>query len=444
MLGLLARQYDRLKTEPQLPLINRCVPRRLFSTQNYSLTMDFQRSRDRRRRVFLNECDTESTIDQESKTAVTQCRESGKSPRAYGSGARKREQLRTTDFIPKRPLSFAILAGILVTLGLVFTGLCGWTASQIATTESAEPFALQQITLETISQFQNWLSSVCFIVASVLSLQIFSLRRHRRDDYNGWYRLWAWLSAVLLCASACSVVNLSGFGIHLLYLATEYSLFRSGAIFWLVLNLTLIVLITSRVVYEVRQSIASAFLFSLAGLTMTTNMLLSHHWFRQQFIGEVSVLLETLLLWSALLLTIAMINFARFVYLDAHSLLKQKRSRALDKSELSKPHASQPKQNRPKKSTTPMPTNAVSSQSNQRSKVSSSVPVPAPESNSLTEGARRASKQINRDRVPSPSVVKLSDSDRNLLDADERDSTSLSKSDKRRLRKLQKRRREAA
>src|SRR4029077_11965570 len=54
----------------------------------------------------------------------------------------------------------------------------------------------------------GWFSSLVFTLAAGAGVVIYSIRRHRMDDYRGSYRLWLWCAAAWLVMSIDATANL--------------------------------------------------------------------------------------------------------------------------------------------------------------------------------------------------------------------------------------------
>ena len=159
----------------------------------------------RRRRVVIDEvASTNAQTEKVKKTRTTKKQVEKKEARAYSYGANRRNQLKTTDLIPKRFLAFAlVLLGLLAAIGLLnllaamaphWTNVLGESGQTLAISGQG-----------TVS---NWFVSFLLIISGIASLQIYALRQHRCDDYCGTYRLWIWLSALFLLASMNCAVDL--------------------------------------------------------------------------------------------------------------------------------------------------------------------------------------------------------------------------------------------
>jgi hypothetical protein len=57
-----------------------------------------------------------------------------------------------------------------------------------------------------IASLQGWLAQAWLFVAAVVALVVRSMRRHRRDDYNGRYRAWGWMAGLLVVTALAGAV----------------------------------------------------------------------------------------------------------------------------------------------------------------------------------------------------------------------------------------------
>jgi hypothetical protein len=115
-------------------------------------------------------------------------------PAAYASKARNDCQRRVIDFVPLRKATLAAivtaaLAAIVATVTLhVYSEALGrWL----------EPDDVAALRLDSPRNVSNWLASALLGLASLTAALVYSLRRHRADDYHGRYRVW--LSAAIGC-----------------------------------------------------------------------------------------------------------------------------------------------------------------------------------------------------------------------------------------------------
>jgi hypothetical protein len=179
--------------------------------------MDFRRSGqldERRRRVLMDEIASPADADNPEATAAGG---SAKGPvRAYHAAVLSERQLKVTDLLPVRPLWVVVL---------LLLGLTG-----IATIEAIHVHAVTLSLAEGVSHLASldakergslsaWYSSSLLAAAAALGVVVFGIRAHRVDDYRGRYRIWLWTAAALGWLSldaATSIHDSLGLGVTLL------------------------------------------------------------------------------------------------------------------------------------------------------------------------------------------------------------------------------------
>ncbi len=271
---------------------------------------------------------------------------SSRDARAYSFGADRRNQLKTTDLIPKRWTSFSFVVLLLLAsiglLNLLFNYASSWE-SQIGVSEVA---ALGLTGRGTIA---SWFSSFLLIITGLASLQIYALRQHRRDDYRGTYRLWIWMAALLMFASLNCVVDLAAIVSSLICSWTAFS-FQGKS--WLPVAIKLVVLSTliARGLYEVRASRGSFALVLFVWVAYSTAAIIQIPAVRPALVnlGQEATLGNCLLFGTAALL-MAELVYARFIFLQAHGLIQQRVAKPkIAKSKTSKPKVTKSKISKPK------------------------------------------------------------------------------------------------
>ena len=107
----------------------------------------------------------------------------------YTSQARRDEQPRLTDLVPTR---YRVLAAW-YTAGAVIIGLLEVLYSRLDwLTQQVAPAVPRALDLADRGSFAAWFSSAWLSITALISVLVFSLRRHRVDDYRGRYRIWIW------------------------------------------------------------------------------------------------------------------------------------------------------------------------------------------------------------------------------------------------------------
>lgn len=288
--------------------------------------MDYRRSapaNQRRRRVLLEE--TDGAIDESAEPAVIRRpRSASRGSRSYSESALAENQPRVTDLIPLRRwvqlLALAILAFLIIVLGVVHAYSESWAAEL-----NADAVAL--INPQAPGSLSRWLSSAMLGWAGILSLVIFSLRRHKTDDFHARYRVW--ISAALLLFMASMEVS-TGFH-HLAFDAVRIGVRKflpdsalvaqTHGLCWAMVSLMAMFCLI-RLAIEVRPSRA-ALLATLAASVAYGAAWLSHFGWLPMELPRYGVLITaSCRLTAEVFLLAAIMIFGRHVYLDSQGLLQ--------------------------------------------------------------------------------------------------------------------------
>ena len=178
--------------------------------------------------------------------------------RAYSFSANRRNQPKTTDLIPKRVLSLCLFF-LFTTLCVVTLNILAIYSAELA--ESIGQSSADAMALSGAGSISNWLCSICLFLCSGVCVQLYLLRQHRRDDYSGMYRVWILMAIMFAIASIDCAVDLRTMAAKVFEILTHRSLIQTP---WLTMTIELIVLglIAVRMLFEVRASKAT-----LAGVT---------------------------------------------------------------------------------------------------------------------------------------------------------------------------------
>jgi hypothetical protein len=273
--------------------------------------------RNGRRRRVLNE----EVLSASSSHAVLRAVPNSDSSRAvprYSEAAGVENHSQITDFVPRRYRSIAMLtaAGIFTTALLA---VLHYFAAPIAAMAGATE--ITAFNLAAPGSIASWVASVVLLLISTACLVVYSIRRHRIDDFRGRYRIW------LVAAGACFLLSANSVACFHSVLAASMSYFtgwtalRGSAVWWLVIFGLPLVWIAFRIFADVRESrLAVTFLVtsicSYIGAAVTA-------------LGAISVAdarVETAIAGTALLIghwlaLAAVVSYARFVVLDAQGLI---------------------------------------------------------------------------------------------------------------------------
>lgn len=419
----------------------------------------------RRRRVLIDECVRDETPSMESAgkdaTAPLTCR--------YVEAAIHRQPQITT-LIPSRRrtiwcltlMTLAIIAGIEALYACVFVR---WPDRQSW---------LAMLDVGRTGSLASWFGSFLFTVGAAMSIVVFSLRRHRIDDYQGRYRLWGWTAAVLLLAGLDVSV-----GLHRLVAAVPLREPFTGQtlgpeLTWMLAFAVAFVWPVVCYASEIRASRGATAFLSLSGLAYATAAL-----GRLGFLPLPSATATTLAISSATLvahaaLTFSVLLFARYVYRDAQGKLplrraaepapakpKRKSRKAAQtestdatapakptKAAKSKPAPAEPAETKPPATPAAVPAAAPTPAVVKKADLTS-PPTPTKTEPAKTEPAKPAPVKpapVKPESVkPESKPVASETNDLDDDDADDDDSLAhLSKTERKRLRKQQRRERRSA
>jgi len=305
--------------------------------------MQFRRSgqRDeRRRRVMIDERVTAG--DRAGSDALADSKDVAlATARAYSDAALADRQPRVTDLIPKRNETFLLLllAGLTVIVGLeALYGQVGDWGRAVGT----ENLAAFQLTAP--ASLAGWFSSVLLATSGVTSLMIFTIRRHREDDYRGRYRIWIWVAVVWFLGSLSVTAPVDDIVGGVIAHLTGAQLADSHEVFSTLLYAVLLATVVIPVLADVRHCRSAIVAFVVAGVgyvlaaSIRLNLLLADGGALAVMAGAAAAML------AHLLLLMSMGLYARHVFLDAQGLLplrlakpKQRRARRRKTKEPVKP-----------------------------------------------------------------------------------------------------------
>jgi hypothetical protein len=287
--------------------------------------MEFRRSGpldERRRRVLMDEIASPSDADNEA--AALAAGGSAKGPvRAYSPAVLAERQLKVTDLIPVRPL--LVLALFLLAL----TGIAAIEAIHVhlVTAPIGEAAAhLKSLDVRQPGSLAAWYSSILLAVAVAASLVIYGIRSHRVDDYRGRYRVWLWITAALAWLGLDAATGLhDSLGFAITFLAGKHAggdLARVSALTWVALYGVVFGTLALRLAIEVWSSLATfgvlavaSLLYGAAGLIQIQTAPVAN-----PLVAPVVESTITMLAHATLLMAIVL--YARHVYLDAQGRLK--------------------------------------------------------------------------------------------------------------------------
>jgi hypothetical protein len=239
----------------------------------------------------------------------------------YGDAEFLHEQPRLTDLIPLRLRFFAIL--LVIGLGTIagLEQLYAWRPRILQWTQSSRVAALDLAGGGTLAA---WFASVVLALAGLTAILVFTVRRHKRDDYHGHYRVWLWAAACWFLMSLDAVAGLRHTLGEILISLSGTRLWGDGSLWWLIPYGFLVGGIGTRLVVDMRRCRLSTGILLVAAACYLGAI--------STRLGGIAVGTETLrvmLLHGAVLagnffVLLSMGLHGRYVLLDAQGLLPRR------------------------------------------------------------------------------------------------------------------------
>jgi hypothetical protein len=366
--------------------------------------------RDRRRRVLKDEVLSASS-NYTNLRATTGTSATSDAPR-YSDAAAVENHPQITDFVPRRYATIAML----IALGAIFTAALAamdYFAETIAASAGIRSTVAFDLTAD--GSLAAWLAAVVLLVTSAACLITYSIRRHRIDDFRGRYRVWFMAAIACLVMSANCVAGMHQVVADALRHLTGWTALRDGAAWWLLLAGLPFGWILLRTLIDMRECRVAVILLVAATMCYVTSAV--------AYLGLVPITdprTQTIAVGATLLLgywlsLASVVSYARFVVLDAQGLIVVRR------------RSVKPTAKAPTAKTTPATTAA---------------PTTKPATTIFSAaGISRATLQPAKTPADASRWVDGSRPERERYDDDEDDDSpggtrKLSKSDRKRLRKL--------
>lgn len=275
------------------------------------MAIGVSRKRDDRRRRVLRD---ERPGEEEGGDAVRR-RSSRRVRLRYGAAARRRHQPAIVDLLPLSVRSFWLASiGLLLTTAAIVALV--WNLLQSQTVETADsigsnPFE-QTNALGLAARLSQWCAVGLCLATSVVAFQIFLVRRHRRDDYQGHYTVWLWSALAIVLASAelsASVVD----SVTELALASWAPAWNAS---WIAIavRLSLGLALGARLAWEMREHLPSTIAL-MALVPFVVGFELVPLWLPGTAIGQLLVACEGIVLATGSMF--ALLWHARYVVIDA-------------------------------------------------------------------------------------------------------------------------------
>jgi len=284
--------------------------------------------RNGRRRRVLNE-EVLSASSARSARSSSASENSSQAPR-YSDAAGVENHPQVTDFVPRRYRTI----GMLVVTGVVATATLGamhyfaQTIAVIAGLPTLRPFDLG-----APGSIAAWISAIVLFVAAVTCLLIYSIRRHRIDDFRGRYRVWIGASAACLLLSLNCVSGVHHVVAHSLSHFAGWTALRDGAVWWLAIAGLPLAWIGIRAMLDIRECRLAATFVCAAAMCYLTSAASYFGFVPAAEQQNASLITGVTMLLGHWMVFAAVVTYSRFVILDAQGLVTVRRPATKRKSQ---------------------------------------------------------------------------------------------------------------
>ncbi len=238
----------------------------------------------------------------------------------YGDAEFLEAQLRLTDLVPRRLLALVLLPmlGVAAIAGLITLYV---TVPELLHTPGCRPATAS---LGQPGSLGNWFSSLLLLVASLLAIITFTVRRHKADDYRGRYRIWLWAAAFWFLMASDAAASLHEGVRQSMVSLTHMRIVGNGSIWWLAPGLLFYGTIVTRLLIDMWSCRLSTAAMSLSAIAYTAALAAFFHIVRVPMEHAEPVFLYGSLLAGHLFLAWSMALHARYVLLDAEGRLPRR------------------------------------------------------------------------------------------------------------------------
>ena len=286
---------------------------------------------DRRRRLL-----TDDLSDPDDASPCRVWPEDGTSRRKseyYGNAEFLENQWQLLDVVPRQllVLTLPLLAAAAIVAGL--EAAYAWMLERVAaggTTVTVGNTVAAALDIGAKGSLACWFSSLMLLAASVAALLVYTVRRHRTDDYQGRYRVWRWAAGCWFLMATDQAASLREGFRDVMVGWTGTPLLRDGTLWWVVVYVLVFGAVGSRLLLDMRPSRLS--IGALAAATVAYGLAMASHlgWTPiGTAAGEVMFRVGSEMAGHLMLLA-AMGLHARYVILDAEGLVPHPEPRKVE------------------------------------------------------------------------------------------------------------------
>ncbi|MCE9604507.1 MAG: hypothetical protein K8U03_06325 [Planctomycetia bacterium] len=280
-------------------------------------------SDDRRRRLLTDEniaggTKASSADGPDDAEPTRAARNVVKSSNRYGATARMERQNRVTDLLPQSygMLALAFFVGVLFIAGLE----AGYYYLPLLSAHSASG-RIDALNLSGEGSLAAWFSTTTLSLAAFAAWVVYSVRKHRADDYHGRYRVWLGAALAWLFLGVDESASLHEAFRDLMIGTTGQHGFGDGSIWWIGAYGLVLTVVGVRLLLDMRECRTSTVALGLTAVcyVATTVVVLNveRGWLPHLPNTYTVMLKEGMEMVGNLFLLTSMLVHARYVILEA-------------------------------------------------------------------------------------------------------------------------------
>jgi hypothetical protein len=252
----------------------------------------------------------------------------------YGDALFLAQQPTLSDLVPRRLIGFAL---VFLALSLLIGGLealYAWMPSLVGDLGHAASgqrgVDLAALDLAGKGSLAAWFSSLLLLAAGLAAVLVYTVRRHRMDDYHGRYRVWLWAALCWFLAATDTAASLHEGFRDLMTAVTGTPLLGDGSIWWMIAYGLLLGAVGARLLIDIWPSrlAAAAMLLAACAYVAAASVQLQLGWPAIPSGGGRVMFQQGSAMAGHLLVLLAMGLQARYVLADARGLLPPRRRKA--------------------------------------------------------------------------------------------------------------------
>lgn len=239
----------------------------------------------------------------------------------YGNAEFLDEQPRLTDLVPMRMGHYLII--FLVSTAII-AGLETLYYSMPSIASMTTDGRVAAFDLDGEGSLAVWFSSATLLFAALAALIVFTVRRFRRDDYHGRYRVWIWAALVFLLMSIDEAGSLHEGFKEMMTWVTGNRVFGDGSVWWVIAYVFLLGPIGSRLLVDMRECRLSTMAILMAAACYVLAVVTQLEGVLPESGARGVMLEEGAEMYGDVFVLLAMLLHARHVVLDAEGLLPER------------------------------------------------------------------------------------------------------------------------